>query len=245
MMETKSPAKLSLPLNCWFDIETNYPDRSKHEPTAMFEFACVLEDPLSLTVKSEYRTYIHTQVMEDRKRTYGFLGGKYAESLKGPAFKEVADTIYAKMHGRVWLGHNIKRFDIPHLKKAFEAVGKTPPTPLYIVDTLTFLESKKLFWRSMLKNLKLCTLAEFYQLPKQKHEALADVHLNREAFQKACTTLFLSGGVARERVETHVTVPPKPKNTAVVSIETAACSVDECDELMKKLAVTEKCPTCE
>lgn len=42
--------------------------------------------------------------------------------------------------GQIWAGHNIAKFDNLRLKNAFEKIGKAPPEPLEIIDTLALLQ---------------------------------------------------------------------------------------------------------
>ncbi|KAH0857790.1 hypothetical protein HID58_086051 [Brassica napus] len=43
---------------------------------------------------------------------------KHVEQLKR-GFADIADDVYEILHGRVWAGHNILRFDIPRIREAF------------------------------------------------------------------------------------------------------------------------------
>jgi DNA polymerase III epsilon subunit-like protein len=52
-----------------------------------------------------------------------------------PTFDQVADNIFKIMDGKIWVGHNIKTFDIPEINKHFERIKRDPPLPKFIVDT--------------------------------------------------------------------------------------------------------------
>lgn len=91
--------------------------------------------------------------------------------INAPLFNEVAPIIYDLLDGRIWMGHNIRSFDIPHLKNAFATWEKNNnnsgnnnnnndnlsfPTPKRIVDTL--LLTRKILLKGTTKNYKMATL---------------------------------------------------------------------------------------
>lgn len=41
--------------------------------------------------------------------------------------------------GRVWVGHNIQRFDCPRIREAFADIGQPPPEPTGVIDSLPLL----------------------------------------------------------------------------------------------------------
>lgn len=41
--------------------------------------------------------------------------------------------------GRVWAGHNIQRFDCHRIKEAFADIGRPPPEPKGLIDSLAIL----------------------------------------------------------------------------------------------------------
>lgn len=41
--------------------------------------------------------------------------------------------------GRVWVGHNIRRFDCPRMKEAYADIGRSAPEPIGIIDSLNVL----------------------------------------------------------------------------------------------------------
>ena len=57
-----------------------------------------------------------------------------------PTFVQVAARIHAALDGRIWLGHNIVRFDNRQLLRHFQEAGLAPPTPAGVIDTLTLLK---------------------------------------------------------------------------------------------------------
>ena len=100
----------------FFDLETTIP------PTDIIEFGAVILDKDGLYEKESYSTLIWSDKVDDRSIT---CNGITQEMLKdAPKFAEVADAIYNVLNGRIWAGHCINRFDIPHINKAFKKVDK-------------------------------------------------------------------------------------------------------------------------
>ena len=48
----------------------------------------------------------------------------------------VADRIFDALNGRVWVGHNINRFDNRIIRQEFERLGRPAPQPKACIDTL-------------------------------------------------------------------------------------------------------------
>lgn len=44
--------------------------------------------------------------------------------------------------GRIWAGHNIKRFDCVRIRDAFAEIGLSPPEPKATIDSLSLLSQK-------------------------------------------------------------------------------------------------------
>jgi hypothetical protein len=44
--------------------------------------------------------------------------------------------------GRVWAGHNIVRFDSARIREAFAEIGRLPPQPKGMIDTLPLLTQR-------------------------------------------------------------------------------------------------------
>ena len=47
--------------------------------------------------------------------------------------------IFSVYIGRIWAGHNIKRFDCARIRKAFAEIGKPAPEPKDTIDSLILL----------------------------------------------------------------------------------------------------------
>ncbi|KAL0929057.1 hypothetical protein M5K25_000997 [Dendrobium thyrsiflorum] len=88
----------------------------------------------------------------------------------------------------VWVGHNIKRFDCHRIKEAFADIGRPPPEPIGVIDSLEVLTPE--FGRRA-GDLKMATLASYFGLGQQKHRSLDDVRLNLEVLKHCAAVLLL------------------------------------------------------
>lgn len=64
------------------------------------------------------------------------------EAAAAPPFEEVAGEIFEILDGRIWAGHNIRRFDCVRIKEMFSDINKPAPTPAGIIDSLGVLTEK-------------------------------------------------------------------------------------------------------
>ena len=53
-----------------------------------------------------------------------------------PTFRAHLDAVHEALHGAVVVGHNVKRFDLVILRNEFHRLGRIPPEPVAVVDTL-------------------------------------------------------------------------------------------------------------
>ncbi|KAE8663684.1 Protein NEN4 [Hibiscus syriacus] len=109
-----------------------------------------------------------------------------------PAFEDVADKIFSLLNGRIWVGHNIQRFDCVRIKEAFADIGRSPPVSFGIIDSLGVLTEK---FRKRAGNMKMASLATYFGLGKQKHRSLDDVRMNLEVLKHCATVLFLESSL--------------------------------------------------
>ena len=70
-----------------------------------------------------------------------------------PDFSKYADDIYEMIEQSVMVGHNVRRFDLPILENEFRRIGKLPPKPKAIMDTLEIVRRVKLSRPHNLGNL--------------------------------------------------------------------------------------------
>ncbi|KFK30555.1 hypothetical protein AALP_AA7G277200 [Arabis alpina] len=108
--------------------------------------------------------------------------------MDAPSFEDVAEKIYGLLNGRIWAGHNIRRFDCVRIKEAFAEIGKAAPEPSGIIDSLGLLSNK---FGKRAGNMKMASLAAYFGLGVQKHRSLDDVRMNLEVLKHCATVLFL------------------------------------------------------
>lgn len=71
--------------------------------------------------------------------------GIYDNDVRGLSdFSTFADEIYEQIEGAVIIGHNVRQFDLPLLNNEFRRLGKLPPNPKVVLDTLEVVRRVKL-----------------------------------------------------------------------------------------------------
>jgi len=101
--------------------------------------------------------------------------------------------------GRVWAGHNIVHFDSMIIMDAFAEIGRPPPQPKAMIDTLPLLTQ---CFGPRAGDMKLASLANYFGLGKQRHRSLDDVKMNIDVFKNCATVLFLEESLRGVRVPT-------------------------------------------
>ena len=172
----------------FFDLETSVPQRAG-QGYALLEFGAILVCPRRLVEVACYATLVRPAdlgvVSAASVRCNGITRDAVAAA---PCFRDVADKVYDLLHGRVWAGHNIVRFDVPRIREAFTEIGRTPPEPKGMIDTLPLLTQR--FGRRA-GDMKMASLANYFGLGRQKHRSLDDVRMNLEVLKYCATVLFL------------------------------------------------------
>ncbi|KAJ3673821.1 hypothetical protein LUZ60_005813 [Juncus effusus] len=172
----------------FFDTETSVPAR-KGEGYALLEFGAVLVCPKRLTELFSYSTLIKPANLDAITVASVRCNGITREAVgSAPGFGEVADDVYTILHGRVWAGHNIIRFDCPRIKEAFNEIGRPAPEPKGLIDTLPLLTQR--FGRRA-GDMKMASLANYFSLGRQSHRSLDDVKMNISVVKNCATVLFL------------------------------------------------------
>ncbi|RXI09351.1 hypothetical protein DVH24_033968 [Malus domestica] len=172
----------------FFDIETNVPNKAGQRFWVL-EFGAIVVCPQNLVELETYSTLIRPGDLSAVALRSGRSDGITQETVaKSPLFEEVADKIFSILNGRVWAGHNIRRFDCVQIKEAFAEIGRPAPTPVGMMDSLGVLTGK--FGRRA-GNMKMATLASYFNLGHQKHRSLEDVRMNLEVLKNCATVLFL------------------------------------------------------
>ncbi|KAJ4841053.1 hypothetical protein Tsubulata_009398 [Turnera subulata] len=177
----------------FFDVETTVPTRAG-QGHALLEFGAILVCPRKLEEIRTYSTLIRpanpSLITSLSVRCNGITPDAVANA---PAFHDIADTVYDILHGRVWAGHNIGRFDVARIREAFNEIGRIPPEPKGIIDTLPLLTQKFGRRAGDMKAilLFLCTAYYFFYL----YVSLEDVKMNIEVVKHCATVLFLESSL--------------------------------------------------
>ncbi|KAI5057577.1 hypothetical protein GOP47_0027592 [Adiantum capillus-veneris] len=172
----------------FFDVETNVPGyicRSYE----LLEFGAVVLNAQGLTEVRSFHTLIRPADLSciDRRTTDCNTITPTTVS-DAPTFADVADEIYRLLHGHIWAGHNILKFDILRINEAFSKIGQPAPEPSGVIDTYPLL--RKTFGKRA-GNYKLATLANYCGYGKQEHRSVADVRMNINVLRSCATMLFL------------------------------------------------------
>ncbi|CAN4127761.1 unnamed protein product [Withania somnifera] len=127
------------------------------------------------------------------RKLSGRIGGITREAVvDAPSFEQVADKIFSMLDGRIWAGHNIQRFDCVRIKAAFDEIGHPVPVPVGVIDSLGVLSEK---FGKRAGNMKMASLASYFDLGEQKHRSLEDVRMNLEVLKHCATVLFLESSL--------------------------------------------------
>ncbi|XP_024995695.1 protein NEN4 isoform X2 [Cynara cardunculus var. scolymus] len=176
----------------FFDLETNVP-RKAGQKFWVLEFGAMVVCPRKLVELESYCTLIRpgdlTAVGVKSGRVHGITRGAV---LEAPSFEEVADKIFGILNGRIWAGHNIRRFDCVRIREAFKEIDRPAPEPVGLIDSLGVLTEK--FGRRA-GNMKMASLATYFGLGEQKHRSLDDVRMNLEVLKHCATVLFLESSL--------------------------------------------------
>ncbi|KAI3955470.1 hypothetical protein MKW92_007172 [Papaver armeniacum] len=124
-MQTRSAAGI-----VFFDLETTVPNQTGRRFWVL-EFGAIIVCPQKPGDLS--------MVSLKSGRSDGITRETVADA---PMFEDVADCIFDILDGRVWAGHNIQRFDCVRIKEAFADIGRPPPVPVGMIDSLGVLSQK-------------------------------------------------------------------------------------------------------
>ncbi|KAJ7533053.1 hypothetical protein O6H91_13G031100 [Diphasiastrum complanatum] len=195
----------------FYDVETTVPFE-QGQKFELLEFAAVVVTTPGLSESCCYSTLIRpSSDLMITHRSVACNGITKDALVDAPTFSQVADSIYTMLHGRVWAGHNIVRFDNMRLKEAFSQIGKPAPEAAGLIDTLPLLREK---FGPRAGNMKMASLASFLGLGEQEHRSLSDVRMNLEVLKRCATLLFLESCFPKIFVD----VNPAP-SSSVLSME--------------------------
>ncbi|CAA6656574.1 unnamed protein product [Spirodela intermedia] len=180
------------PSIAFFDVETSIPYRTG-QGYALLEFGAILVCPRRLVELGSYSTLIRPPDLSVISPASVRCNGITRESVSSaPDFEQVADHVYEILHGKVWAGHNILRFDCLRIREAFEAVGRPAPESVGTIDSLRLLSQR---FGKRAGDMKMATLANYFGLGRQKHRSLDDVRMNLEVVKYCATVLFLESSL--------------------------------------------------
>ena len=126
----------------FFDVETTVPTRPG-QGYAILEFGAILVCPQKLEEIRSYSTLVRPSNPELISSLSVRCNGIKPEAVvSAPSFADIADTVYDILHGRIWAGHNIVRFDCVRIREAFAEIGRVAPEPKGTIDSLALLTQK-------------------------------------------------------------------------------------------------------
>ncbi|XP_057805134.1 protein NEN1-like [Salvia miltiorrhiza] len=176
----------------FFDVETTVPTRTG-QGFAILEFGAILVCPRKLVELRSYSTLIRPADLSHITSLSVRCNGITKDAVvSAPAFADIADLVYDLLHGRIWAGHNILRFDCARIREAFAEINRPAPEPKGTIDSLALLTQK--FGRRA-GDMKMATLATYFGLGKQTHRSLDDVRMNLEVLKYCATVLFLESSL--------------------------------------------------
>ncbi|CAN1312448.1 Protein NEN2 [Linum perenne] len=206
----------------FFDVETTIPTRPA-QGYALLEFGAILVCPKTLEELQSYSTLIRPSnpslITSLSVRCNGITRDAVSTA---PSFSDIADTVYGILHGRIWAGHNILRFDCPRIREAFAGIGRPAPEPKGTIDSLALLTQK--FGRRA-GDMKMASLATYFGLGKQTHRSLDDVRMNLEVVKYCATVLFLESSLPETFPENNWVSP----NVTTRSRKTGKSLIDATD----------------
>lgn len=126
----------------FFDVETTVPTRPG-QGYAILEFGAILVCPQKLEEIRSYSTLVRPSNPKLISSLSVRCNGIIPEAVvSAPSFADIADTVYDILHGRIWAGHNIVRFDCARIREAFAEIGRAAPEPKGTIDSLALLTQK-------------------------------------------------------------------------------------------------------
>ncbi|KAJ6411588.1 hypothetical protein OIU84_008215 [Salix udensis] len=188
----------------FFDLETTFPT-PPGQRRAILEFGAILVCPQKLQELWRYSTLVRPSNPKLISSLSARCNGITPEAVVlAPSFADIADTVYDILHGRIWAGHNIVRFDCVLIREAFAEIGRTAPEPQGTIDTLALLTQR---FGTRAGDMKMASLATYLGLGKQTHRSLDDVKMNIEVLKYCATVLFLESSLPDTFPENHWVSP--------------------------------------
>ncbi|KAH3766331.1 protein NEN1 [Pelomyxa schiedti] len=208
----------------FYDLETTIPS-STYKERDVLEFGAVVVNKKTLREVDSFSTLVFSpnvtaRSVECNKITKEMLQGQ-------PSFADVADRIYTILHGRIWAGHNIEKFDNPIIFDEFKKLKREPPQPIGVIDTLPLL--RKIF-STHVDNMKMNTLGKYFDLGDEEHRGEADARMTLQVLKNCCTTVVLEQHFSTTPSGTSPSENPPKSNPQVSSSVAASSSVTSCTQ---------------
>ncbi|KGN63687.1 protein NEN1 [Cucumis sativus] len=176
----------------FFDVETTVPTR-QGQKFSILEFGAILVCPKKLVELESYSTLVKPSDLSLISSLSVRCNGITRDAvISSPTFAQIADRVYDILHGRIWAGHNILRFDCARIREAFAEIGVPAPEPKGTIDSLALLTQR--FGRRA-GDMKMATLASYFGIGQQTHRSLDDVRMNLEVLKYCATVLFLESSL--------------------------------------------------
>ncbi|CAK9330108.1 unnamed protein product [Citrullus colocynthis] len=176
----------------FFDVETTVPTR-QGQRFSILEFGAILVCPRKLVELESYSTLVRPSDLSLISSLSVRCNGITRDAvISSPTFADIADRVYDILHGRIWAGHNILRFDCARIREAFAEIGMPAPEPKGTIDSLALLTQR--FGRRA-GDMKMATLASYFGIGQQTHRSLDDVRMNLEVLKYCATVLFLESSL--------------------------------------------------
>ena len=171
---------------CFFDLETTFP--AKGCDAELIEYGCLLVHRTGWYETAVYGTLVRPLESRVSKRSVDCNGITEAMLASAPTFATIAPLVYSLMHGRMWCGHNVKSFDIPHIYRAFDAVKHPRPECTGVIDTLHLVRAH---FRDRAGTNAMSALTQYFGLGEEKHRAVSDCRQTLEAIKGVALSLFM------------------------------------------------------
>ncbi|KAL3819480.1 hypothetical protein ACJIZ3_005385 [Penstemon smallii] len=203
----------------FFDVETTVPTRTG-QGFAILEFGAILVCPKKLVELRNYSTLVRPADLSHISSLSVRCNGITKDAVvSAPTFAYIADAVYDLLHGRIWAGHNILRFDCARIREAFAEINRPAPEPKGTIDSLALLTQR--FGRRA-GDMKMATLATYFGLGQQTHRSLDDVRMNLEVLKYCATVLFLESSLPDIFTENSWVSPNATTRRRKSSVEQAA-----------------------
>uniref|UniRef100_A0A9I9DFB7 Exonuclease domain-containing protein n=1 Tax=Cucumis melo TaxID=3656 RepID=A0A9I9DFB7_CUCME len=126
----------------FFDVETTVPTR-QGQKFSILEFGAILVCPKKLVELESYSTLVKPSDLSLISSLSVRCNGITRDAvISSPTFAQIADRVYDILHGRIWAGHNILRFDCARIREAFADIGVPAPEPKGTIDSLALLTQR-------------------------------------------------------------------------------------------------------